>query len=97
MKCVVDLSEVEEITLQQLSINHRHRDARTCAAGLLQLGRNVKLKVIAEQRSVSDQSVYKVLVQIGSANRLELLEQNELITGDDQAEESGGVVRWTPF
>jgi hypothetical protein len=49
MKCVVDLSEVEEITLQQLSIIHRHRDARTRAAGLLQLGRKVKPKVIAEQ------------------------------------------------
>ena len=37
------------------------------------------------------------LVQIGSANRLELSEQNELMTRDEQAEESGGVVRWTPF
>ena len=34
-------------------------------------------------------------MQIGSVNRLELLEQNELITGDDQAEEPEGVVRWT--
>jgi len=58
MKCVVDLSEVEEITLQQLSIDHRHRDARTRAAGLLQLGRKVKPKVIAEQLGVSDQSLY---------------------------------------
>ena len=58
MKCVVDLSEVEEITLQQLSINHRHRDARTRAAGLLQLGRKVKPKAIAEQLGVSDQSIY---------------------------------------
>jgi transposase len=58
MKCVVDLSEVEEITLQQLSINHRHRDARTRAAGLLQLGRKVKPKTIAEQLGVSDQSIY---------------------------------------
>jgi hypothetical protein len=37
------------------------------------------------------------LVQMGSANRLELSEQNELMTRDEQAEESGGVVRWTPF
>lgn len=42
----------------QLSINHRHRGARTRAAGLLQLVRKVKLKVIAEQLGVSDQSVY---------------------------------------
>jgi hypothetical protein len=39
MKCVVELSEVEETTLQQLSINHKHRDTRTRAAGLLMLGR----------------------------------------------------------
>ncbi|WP_176079029.1 hypothetical protein [Paraburkholderia tuberum] len=29
MKCVVELSEAEEMTLQQLSINHMHRDTRT--------------------------------------------------------------------
>jgi transposase len=58
MKCVIDLSEVDEITLQQLSINHRHRDARTRAVGLLWPGRKVKQKVIAEQPGVSDQSVY---------------------------------------
>ena len=34
-RCVVELSEAEEVTLQQLSINHRHRDTRTRAAGLL--------------------------------------------------------------
>ncbi|MGF6602725.1 hypothetical protein P3T23_007477 [Paraburkholderia sp. GAS448] len=38
-----------------------------------------------------------VLVQIRSENRLELSEQNELMTGDEQAEKSGGVVRWTSF
>jgi hypothetical protein len=37
------------------------------------------------------------MVQIGLANRLELSKQNELMTGDEQAEEPGGVVRWTPF
>jgi hypothetical protein len=41
--------------------------------------------------------VEMALLQIGSANRLELSEQNELMTRDEQAEESGGVVRWTPF
>ncbi|WP_429260201.1 hypothetical protein [Paraburkholderia sp. GAS334] len=44
--------------MRQLPINHRHRDARTRAAGLLQLGRKIKPKVIAEQLGVSDQSVY---------------------------------------
>jgi hypothetical protein len=61
MKCIVELSEVEEITLQQLSINHRHRDTRTRAAGLLLLDRKVMPKVIAEQLGVSDQSVYNWL------------------------------------
>jgi len=46
-RCVVELSEAEEVTLQQLSINHRHRDTRTRAAGLLLLGRKIKPKVIA--------------------------------------------------
>jgi hypothetical protein len=55
---MVGLSEVEEITLQQLSINHRHGDTCTRAAGLLQLGLKVKPKVIAEQLGVSDPSVY---------------------------------------
>jgi len=58
MKCVVNLSEAEEMTLQQLSINHRHRDIRTRAAGLLMLGRKIKPKVIAGQLGVSGQSVY---------------------------------------
>ncbi|MFL9936851.1 helix-turn-helix transcriptional regulator [Paraburkholderia sp. RL18-103-BIB-C] len=37
------------------------------------------------------------LVQMGSANRLKLSERNELMSGDEQAEKSGGVVRRTPF
>jgi transposase len=58
MKCVVELSEAEEATLQQLSINHGHRDARTRAAGLLMLARRIKPKVIADRLGVSGQSVY---------------------------------------
>ncbi|WP_262420170.1 helix-turn-helix domain-containing protein [Paraburkholderia sp. 31.1] len=46
------------MTLQQLSINHRHRDTRTRAAGLLMLGRRIKPRIIAEQLGVSGQSVY---------------------------------------
>ncbi|WP_230960346.1 hypothetical protein [Burkholderia territorii] len=37
MKCVVVLTEAEEQTLQQLSINHPHQDMRTRAAALLML------------------------------------------------------------
>ena len=57
MKRVVILSEIEEITLQQLLIDHRHRDARTGVASLLRRGRKVKAKVIAQQLGVSDHSV----------------------------------------
>ena len=38
MKCVVELTEAEDQTLQQLSMNHKHRDVRTRAAGGLLLG-----------------------------------------------------------
>ena len=58
MKCVVELTEAEDQTLQQLSVNHKHRDARTRAAGVLLLGRRVKLTEIASKLSVSSQSVY---------------------------------------
>ncbi len=37
------------------------------------------------------------LVRIGPANGLELSEQNEPTSRDEQAEESGEVVRRTPF
>ncbi|RKE37471.1 transposase [Paraburkholderia sp. BL23I1N1] len=58
MRCVVELSEAEELTLQQLSINHRYRDTRTRAAGLLKLGRGIRPQAIAEQFGVSARSVY---------------------------------------
>ncbi|WP_240975342.1 hypothetical protein [Paraburkholderia aromaticivorans] len=57
MKCVVVVKAVEELTLQQMSINHPHRDARTRAAGLLMLGRGLKPRAIAAQLAVSGQSV----------------------------------------
>jgi transposase len=47
--------------------------------------------------ATSSKEALAALVQMVSANRLELSEQNELMTRDEQAEESGGVVRWTPF
>jgi transposase len=58
MKCVVELTEAEDQTLQQLCVNHKHRDARTRAAGVLLLGRRVKLTEIASKLGVSGQSVY---------------------------------------
>lgn len=39
----------------------------------------------------------RALIQIGSPNRLKLSEQDELMTRDEQAQESGGVVQWTAF
>ncbi|MFL9913405.1 hypothetical protein [Paraburkholderia sp. RL17-337-BIB-A] len=60
MKCVVELSEAEEITSRQLSINHRHRHTHTHtrAAGLLMLGSRIKPKAIVLQLDVSGQTVY---------------------------------------
>jgi transposase len=58
MKCAVVLTTAEELTLQQLSVNHHHRDMRIRAAGLLMLGRKLKPTEIAAQLGVSGQSVY---------------------------------------
>ncbi|KVO33158.1 transposase [Burkholderia ubonensis] len=58
MKCVVMLNEADDLTLQQLSINHRHRDFRTRAAGLLMLASKVRPAEVAAKLSVSDQSIY---------------------------------------
>ncbi|KVU19956.1 transposase [Burkholderia ubonensis] len=58
MKCVVMLHEAEELTLQQLSINHRHRDFRTRAAGLLMLASKVRPAEVAAKLGASDQSIY---------------------------------------
>lgn len=58
MKCAAVLKAVEELALQQMSINHPQRDTRTRAAGLLMLGRGLKPLAIAAQLGVSGQSVY---------------------------------------
>jgi hypothetical protein len=63
MKCVVKLSEAENTTLQQLSLNHKHRDMRTRATGVMLLGRKVKLTEIASKLGVSGQSVYNWAVR----------------------------------
>ncbi|WP_208457798.1 hypothetical protein [Burkholderia sp. BCC0405] len=54
------LKAVEELTLQQMSINHRHRDTRTRAAGLFMLGRGLTARAIAAQLGMSGQSVYNL-------------------------------------
>jgi len=58
MKCILKLSEVERHTLQQMSVNHRHRDIRTRAAGLLQLGNGLSAPKAAAGLDVSAQSIY---------------------------------------
>ncbi|MGP8431796.1 helix-turn-helix domain-containing protein [Paraburkholderia fungorum] len=58
MKCIVELSEAEEKTLHQMSLNHQHRDMRIRAAGVMLLGRKIKLTEVAAQLSVSGQSAY---------------------------------------
>ncbi|WP_321900125.1 IS630 family transposase [Paraburkholderia heleia] len=52
------LKVVEELTLQQMSINHRHRDTRTRATGLLMLERGLNVRAIAAQLGASGQSAY---------------------------------------
>jgi transposase len=44
MKCTVELTDVERHTLQQLSLNHRHRDFRIRATGLLLRARGLKVQ-----------------------------------------------------
>jgi transposase len=58
MKRTVKLSEIERHTLQQLSVNHRHRDIRTRAAGLLLLGSGLSAPKAAARLDVSAQSIY---------------------------------------
>jgi transposase len=58
MKCTIKLSEAERHTLQQLSVNHRHRDIRTRAAGLLLLGSGLSAPKAAISLQASAQSIY---------------------------------------
>ncbi|MEM5372889.1 helix-turn-helix domain-containing protein, partial [Paraburkholderia azotifigens] len=58
MKCVVLLSEVEKLTLEQLSLNHRHRDIRNRAAGVLLVGNGMSAPRAATRLGVSVQSPY---------------------------------------
>lgn len=58
MKCRVKLVKAEEITLQEMAINHRFKNTRRRATGLLMLARGDKPKVVCEALGVSDQAVY---------------------------------------
>ncbi|HDR9512260.1 transposase [Burkholderia cepacia] len=59
MKCVVVVTEAEEQTLQQLSINHPYQDMRTRAAALLMLaGGKLSPIAVSAKLGVSGQSVY---------------------------------------
>ncbi|WP_157650263.1 helix-turn-helix domain-containing protein [Burkholderia ubonensis] len=52
------LTEVERLTLGQLSVNHRHRDIRTRAAVLLLMSGGLSAPKAAERLGVSVQSPY---------------------------------------
>lgn len=58
MQCTVQLTEPERHTLQQLSLNHVHRDIRTRAAGILLLARKLTPKEIGAELCVTPRVVY---------------------------------------
>jgi len=58
MKCGVKLDKAQEITLQEMAINHRFKNSRRRATGLLMLARGDKPKIVCEALGVSDQAVY---------------------------------------
>jgi transposase len=58
MKCRVKLVKAEEITLQEMAVNHRFKNSRRSATGLLMLARGDKPKSVCEALGVSDQAVY---------------------------------------
>ncbi|WP_198433251.1 hypothetical protein [Burkholderia ubonensis] len=50
MKCVVILNEAEELKLQQLSINHRHRDCENAIRPFV-IGRRYRHLVVIDGSS----------------------------------------------
>lgn len=58
MKCELMLSEVEKLTLEQLSVNHRHCDIRTRAAVLVLMGNGLSAPKAAQRLGVNVQSPY---------------------------------------
>jgi hypothetical protein len=57
MKCAIKLNEAVKHTLPKMSVNHRHRDIRTRAAGLL-LGNGLSAPKAADGLDVSAQAIY---------------------------------------
>ncbi|WP_222614567.1 helix-turn-helix domain-containing protein [Xenorhabdus nematophila] len=58
MKSKIILSEPERITLQQLALNHPHRDIRTRGTGLLMLARGIKPSQITAEIGCSLRVIY---------------------------------------
>lgn len=58
MKCKLMLVDVEKLALEQLSVNHRHRDIRTRAAVLVPMSNGVSAPKAAQRLGVSVQSPY---------------------------------------
>lgn len=58
MKCKLMLTDVEKQTLEQLGVNHRHRDIRTRAAVLALMSNGVSAPKAAQRLGVSVQSPY---------------------------------------
>ncbi|PHM66085.1 helix-turn-helix domain-containing protein [Xenorhabdus kozodoii] len=58
MKSNITLSEPERLTLQQLALNHPHRDIRTRGTGLLMLARGLKPRQITAEIGCSLRVIY---------------------------------------
>ena len=58
MSAKFKLTAEEQITLQQLSLRHQHRDIRTRASGLLLLAQGMTLVDVTARIYVSDRVSY---------------------------------------
>lgn len=58
MKCTLNLDEEQTVALESLALNHKFRDFRVRATGLLKLAEGMNPKAIAKKLSKSVQSVY---------------------------------------
>lgn len=58
MKCIIELSQTEKKTLQQLSLKHPCQGFRLRGQGLLLLGDGKLIRDVAQQLDVSVKSVY---------------------------------------
>ncbi|WP_080417077.1 helix-turn-helix domain-containing protein [Burkholderia ubonensis] len=58
MHPILKLTSEERLTLEQLSINHRHRDIRLRALGLLMIDSGMTAPKAAERLNISGQSLY---------------------------------------